>query len=452
MTLAARGAMGAVILAAFGAAAVLTLVMDRAGVIAGLALPVGIAVAVVVLRRPLLGVQLAVLSVPLEVMALKLGGQAGLSPAELLLLLTAGAALVNWALQGRRPSIPPAFAAVAAICLLIALSYTVATDKVIVTKILLMWSAFAVVGVLVTESTEVEIRRTLICIALAGGIVGAIAVSGAGQQTLVGGGEIATNRAQGSFEQPNVLGFFLVMTIPIAAVLSFRTASLWFRIAMWLSLFFAVWGLMLSLSRTSLLGTALAFGILLLWPPFRRLAVVGLGALLVFSFVNAKALEQSHQVSVLAGRLSTLTERNAVRNDPRSAIYATAPKIIEANPWLGVGEGNFSIGSKPYGLHDEKGDPYDHAHDIVLTFGAELGLAGILLVLWLGFEVAQLAWRAIRTRVDPRLGPLGLGLAAAMAGVLLTNLGDYPPRTNVIAATFLIEVGLLVAIARRTRA
>src|SRR4051812_24271460 len=101
MTLAARTALGATVVAAFLAAMALTLVMDRVGVAAGLAVPVAVVVGVVVLRRPVLGIQLAVLAVPLEVLAIKVGGgTAGLSPSEALFLLTAGAALVNWALQG----------------------------------------------------------------------------------------------------------------------------------------------------------------------------------------------------------------------------------------------------------------------------------------------------------------------------------------------------------------
>jgi O-antigen ligase len=451
MTLAGRSLLVAVLLACFAAAAVDTFIMDQLGVAAALAIPLGAIVAVLVAGRPVLGVQLALLAVPLEALSLSLGSTAGLSPVEILLLLTAGAALLRWLWEGRVPSVPPALRVIAAITVLVGLSLTVAVDQVAVTKILLMWSAFTIVGVLVADASESDVRGILFCVALAAGIVGAIAASGVGSQTLVGGGAVATNRAQGGFAQPNVLGFFLSMSIPLAIV-QIADGPVWRRALMGVFLLFGVWGLMLSLSRTSLVGTALGLTLLLLWPSFRRVAVVALGALVLFALFNAKALEQSNQISVLSGRLETLTRANAVQGDPRWQIYRTARQIIGDHPVLGIGAGNFPVVSPRYGLLAPGGLPYQHAHDTLLTFGAELGIVGMLLLVWLAFAVARLCWSAIAARGDPRLGPLGLGLVAAMAAVVITNLGDYPPRTNVIAAAFVIEVGALAALARRRRA
>jgi O-antigen ligase len=448
MTLAGRSLLVAVLLACFAAAAVDTFVMDQLGVAAALAIPLGAIVAVLVAGRPVLGVQLALLAVPLEALSLSLGSTAGLSPVEILLLLTAGAALLRWLWEGRVPSVPPALRVIAAITVLVGLSLTVAVDQVAVTKILLMWSAFAVVGLLVADSSESDVRGVLFCIALAAGIVGAIAASGVGSQTLVGGGAVATNRAQGGFAQPNVLGFFLSMAVPLALV-QVATGPVWRRGVMVLCVAFGVWGLMLSLSRTSLVGTALGLALLLLWPSFRRIAVVALGALVLFALFNAKALQHSNQLSVLSGRLETLTRPNAVQGDPRWEIYRTARQIIGDHQLLGIGAGNFPVVSPRYGLLAPEGLPYQHAHDTLLTFGAELGLLGIVLLLWLAWSVGRLCWQAIAARGNARTGPLGLGLVAAMCGVVVTNLGDYPPRTNVIAALFVIEVGALAALTRR---
>jgi O-antigen ligase len=450
VTLAGRTAfVGALLVACAVLGATQTYALDTLGVAAGLGLPLAVVTAIAVFRDPIVGVILALLAVPLEVFAFSLGA-AGLTGSELLLLLTAGVSVVRWAFAGRIPEVHSALKAVAVLCLLIALGFAVAEDTVIVTKILLMWSAFTIVAIQVSQASPADIRRILIALALAGGVVGAIAVANGGNQSLVAGGQIATNRAQGSFEQPNVLGFFLVMAVPAAVVMAMRGAW-WIRIPMVLCAAAGLAGLMLSLSRTSLVGTILGLSLLCLWPPFRRLALLGLTALLLFSLLNMEALQQSQQVSVVAGRLGTLTRSNAVSDDPRYAIYRTAPEIIVRNPWLGVGAGNFSLASRPYGLYDQDGVPYDHAHNIALTVGAELGLAGLLVLLWIGVSVTRLTVRAIGSRGDPDTGPLGLAVAAAMVGVLMTNLGDYPPRTNVIAATFLVLVGILVALDRRAR-
>jgi putative inorganic carbon (hco3(-)) transporter len=421
--------------------------MERLGVAAGLALPIGAAVAAVVYRSPIAGAQLALLSVPLEFFSLRVGGAFGLSATELLLLLTAACALLRWSLGGARPRVPAPLLALAALCVIVALGYAVAADTLIVTKILLMWSAFVVVGVLVANAEETDVARLLGCIAIAGGISGAVAVAGGSDQSLVAGGLIATGRAQASFAQPNVLGFFLVMAIPIAIVLSVRSRGA-LRVAMALAAFAALCGLMLSLSRTSIVGAALGLAVLLLLPAFRRLALVGIAALAVFALVNLQALEESQQVSVVAERLASLGRSEVVQSDYRAQIYRTTPSIIADHPLLGVGAGNFSVAAKRHALLDQDDLPFDHAHDVPLTIAAELGLPGIAVLMWFAIALALLVRRALAARSDATGGPLLLALAAAMAGVVVISLGDYPPRTNAIAATFIVEVGALAALVR----
>ena len=51
-------------------------------------------------------------------------------------------------------------------------------------------------------------------IGVAGGILGAIAATTSGEQTLVDGGDAATGRAQAGFDHPAVLAFFLVSGVP----------------------------------------------------------------------------------------------------------------------------------------------------------------------------------------------------------------------------------------------
>lgn len=445
MSLAARSAVLAALVACLVAGGAEAVVIDRLGPAAGLAVPVGAAVAAAVLRRPIVGVQLALLAVPLEFFSLRVGGSFSLSATEMLFLLTAVAALLRWAMTAERPAVPAALKALAALCVVTGVGFAVAVDTAIVTKILLMWSAFVVVGVLVANAGERDVTRVIACVAIAGGVAGAIAVAGGTDQRLVAGGLIATNRAQATFAQPNVLGFFLVMAIPAAVVLSARgrpTA----RVVMVATAAAAIWGLMLSLSRTSLVGTGLALGLLLLMPAFRRIALVGMAALALFALVNLQALQESQQLSVVSERLASLGRSQVVRSDYRYDIYRTTPSIIESHPLLGVGAGNYSVAAKQYALLDQNDLPFDHAHDVPLTIAAELGLVGLLAFLWLAVAVARLAARAVRARGDPRRGHLLLGLAATMAGVTVISLGDYPPRTNAIAATFIVLVAALAAL------
>jgi O-antigen ligase len=447
VSLATRSAIVAALFACALAGAVEAVVMQQLGPAAGLALPVGAAVAVAVGRSPVLGVELALLAVPLEFFSLRVGGEAGVSPTEMLMLLTAAAALLRWALTGRAPAVPPPLRALAVLCVLILCGYLVAEDELVVTKILLMWSAFVVVGVLVAAAPPRDIARIMACLALAGGIAGLVAISGGADQSLQEGGLIATGRAQAGFAQPNVLGFFLVLAIPAAVALSLRSRGV-VRAVMAVMAVSGLVGLMLTLSRTSLVGTALGLAVLTLMPPFRRVAAIAIAALAVFVLTNFQTLQESQQVSVVAHRLATLGQSNAVGSDPRLKIYERTPAMIADHPVFGVGAGNFSVAARRYGILDEEHQPYEHAHNVALTFAAELGLPGLAVFVWFAIALARLLLRAIAARGDPDLGPLMLAIAAGMIGMVVTGMGDYPPRTNAIAATFIVLVGALWGLVR----
>jgi O-antigen ligase len=450
VTLPGRTILAAALAACIAAGLLQALVAAELGVVAALALPVAAAVAVAVWQWPIVGVQLALLAVPLEFFSVRMGGAAGLSPTELLMLLTAACASVHWALRGR-PRIPRSLQALAALCVAVAISVVVAEDQAIVGKIVLMWSAFTVVGILVAHAEPADLRRLLACLAIAGGVAGIVAVAGGTDQSLVGGGAVATNRAQASFQQPNVLAFFLVMAIPVAIGLT-AGRSLGGRIFYLALAGGAVWGLMLTLSRTGLIGTAVGLCVLLMWPGFRRMAVVALAALLIFSMVNLDSIAESRQASVVGERLATLGSSQTVERDPRFEIYDGALEMIADHPLAGVGAGNFSLVADRYSIRDHEGAAFDHAHNVLLTVAAELGVLGVLALLWVVVAIARDAWRAVGRRRDPRTGVLGLAVVAAFAAVAIPSLGDYPPRTNAIAATFFVLVGVLAALSRPPQA
>ena len=64
------------------------------------------------------------------------------------------------------------------------------------------------------------------------------------------------------------------------------------------------------------------------------------------ALINGKALAESHQVAVVTSRLGTLAHGNVVQSDPRFKIYRAVPGVFANHPWLGVGEGNFSLVSR----------------------------------------------------------------------------------------------------------
>jgi O-antigen ligase len=446
MSLSARTAVFAAVLGCVLLALIQVAVGERMSPLAGLALPVAMAVVVVIWREPIRGVQLALLSIPMESLHADFGSF-GLSTAVAILLVTAVIGSFRW-VQGRvEPWVPTAFVAMCALIGSALFGFGVAQETLAVAKILVIWVALTIVGVMVANASLIDRRRMLWCLTFAAGITGAIAVSHGAQQEILDGGTLATNRAEATFSQPNVLAFFLVLAIPVAIVLTIE-ARRWARVLAMLAAALAIAGLVLTLSRTGLLGGMLSLCVMLLWQPFRRASLVALAALLAFGLFNLTSIERSPEVTVVGKRLSTLDSSGAVSNDPRSRIYTTAPKMFFNNLPFGVGEGNFEAASARYDLHDPEGYLYEHAHDVPLTIAVELGIPGLIAIAWMWCAIGVLVIKAIKARARPREGPIGLATAASVLAILPSSIGDYPVRTDVIAATFLILIGILAASVR----
>jgi O-antigen ligase len=281
--------------------------------------------------------------------------------------------------------------------------------------------------------------------AIAGAVLAIEALAGHGPQELLQGGAAATNRARGSFTHPNQLAFFLVLAIPPTLMLAAR-GSRALSVAMLACAGLSIAGLLLTLTRGAIIGAVASLLVLLVWAPFRRAAAALLLLALVFTAFNASALRHSRELSLVTTRLETVT-RGEAESNPRIRIWKTTPRIIADHPLLGVGAGNYYVYSIAYGL-SEFGEPYEHAHNVPLTIGAELGVVGLALLLWFFAAVGRAAWRALRdTRA--REFPLALGVTAALTALLVNSMTDYPPGANLIMATIMIEVGVVIALARR---
>lgn len=411
-----------------------------------LLLPIAAAVAAVIVWRPIYGVYAGILCVPLEVLAVSVGSEAGLSPAEAVLLLTAMVAIVHLVTSGA--TVPdPAHLWFAALIGVAFLGLFYAEDTFVVAKIAVMWSAFLVVSLFVASRSFDEIQRVLGCLVLMGGIVGVLAVAGAGDQQLVAGGEIATNRAQGSFAHPNVLAFALILAIPPAFVLALTARQSSYRALSLAAGTAAVAGLALSLSRGGLVGGAVALAVLLAWPRFRRYAFVLLTMLAIFAAFNLSSIQDSTELSLVGARVGTLASEKGLRENPRVNIWTETPGIVIDNPFIGVGEGNYSNASPDYGVRDVGGLPFDHAHNLLLTIVAELGLIGLFLFMAFMFATGRAGARALRDK-EALIYPPALAIVAAMTGLLVTSIGEYPLRTNAIMALILIQLGALIGYGR----
>jgi O-antigen ligase len=437
-------AAGGLAMAAMAAAD--TAIAYKVSPVVALGLPLVVGATIYFFYRPMVGVYAAVLCVPAEALNLSFGSF-GLTPTKAILLLVGGVVLVRFLTVGRLGRPHPAFIAFLLGQLVTILGLLVARDTFVVIKLWVTWSAFLAVAMLVASAEIRQIRIIFYCLSFAGAVLALESIAHGTSQTLVNGGRVATDRAQGSFTHPAQLAFWLLLAISPALVLGMICRPSLRPLVLGAAAL-SIAGLLLTLTRGAVVGFAGSLFVLLFWPPFRRFALVLIALAVVYTAVNFNTIAHSREISVVTTRLSTVSE-GASAGGERLLIWKTTPSIIAAHPLLGVGAGNFYTVSLEYGL-SEDGLPFEHAHDLALTVAAERGLGALALLSWFLAAVAKAGIDALRDRAG-ELYPYALGLCAALFGLFIDSFVDYPPSQDAVMGTLMIEVGALIALERHVR-
>ena len=238
----------------------------------------------------------------------------------------------------------------------------------------------------------------------------------------------APGRAVGNMRQPNHLATLLlwsaVAVIPLVELgaLGRTTAR---RAAALALMALAILGVTLSGSRTGLVGIA----VLALWGALdTRLSRFSRGLLLAAPLLCAlswglTAAWASLQNAQAIGAAARVGEGAASAG--RFAVWSDTLTLIRAQPWLGVGFGEFNFAWTLTPLPDRPGEFFDHTHNLPLQLAAELGLPLTALVLGLLALALWQAWR--RTRAAPAAS--SAALRATFVMVLLMALHsqlEYP--------------------------
>lgn len=432
----------AMVLFAALVAAILAEAMYRLSPTYAAALVVGPIVVGLIAWRPILGIYAALLSIPLESLGTSIASS-NITPAKGLLVVTALAIFPRLALSSdRRLHVTHVWFLVLLGVATAGLVFAPDTHAVLV--ITANAFAYLLISIYVSRMDKPDIERLVVVLVISGGIVGAITIASSGTAVSAAASDAA--RAELGFDSPNVLAFYLLLTLGPALAFIADGTDVRRRVLGAVASPAILAGLVLTQSRTAILGAFLVVFVLLGSSRFRRVVVALSVVLLLVVAFNFGAILRSPELGAVQQRLASIDSLAGVQQDPRVLIWKTTPSIIAAHPLLGVGEGNFPVISPSYGLYAFDLTPIDHAHDIFLTVAAELGLIGLAVFLAFLYVFIRTIWRALRRSRRDEI--LLLGVAAAFTGELLSCLGDYPPRTPAVLATLLIMVGIVVAYER----
>jgi O-antigen ligase len=188
-------------------------------------------------------------------------------------------------------------------------------------------------------------------------------------------------RAVSNMRQPNHLASLMVWACVALAWLGDRRAFGRASIGIWPVLLFGfVFTIVLSASRT---GMWAGVPLLVLWGCFDSRLSLSTRLVLVASllmFIASWLLMDLWASSGHAFGAQTRLDQEGAGSDTRWAILANAWSLVKANPWTGVGWGEFNLAWTMTPFPTRPVAFFDHTHNILMQFAVELGLPLTLLI------------------------------------------------------------------------
>ena len=248
----------------------------------------------------------------------------------------------------------------------------------------------------------------------------------------------------------NFLGEYLAFAIPLCLGLSLSSEPPRGRQLYGLAALFLFSGLLLTRAKGAALGSLFSLALFAalvcrrkggeVKKDLRRLLPFAILALAIAGFLGFAFFSQFAGPGGFRGILERYATSQAVYFKWRLVFYGDSLRMALDNSLLGVGIGNFQSVYPLYRTMPESLDPgqfiLDHAHNDYLEFWAELGLGGLLALLWL-------LWAFFKKALDPQNDSvLSSGYAASVGALAVNSLFAFGLYNPAPFAAFWISMAL----------
>lgn len=339
---------------------------------------------------------------------------------RLLVLILAVLLLVGWSLQRaitwrRTPLDWPliAFLGSAALSSVFAVNQMVAIfgtyDRwegllTIATYALLFWLAVQFI------SGEADARGLTWSVLLSGYIVAVAAVlqSGFG---LLGGGYFrfagGAIRADVTLANPDFLGIFLAMLLPVALAKLINQRPLYTRILAANLVIVLTLALLLTYTRSAWIGALIGTVVVLslrrgrfhVWSALAFAAALLIGiAILAGARAAETGTNQASVVDNIYARVVSIADLSAGTESRRLQIWRDTIPLIASRPILGYGPDTFGLVFPKFETANQQGTLWDKAHEEVLGTAATQGIVGVLAYAWIMVAFIRAFWVGRRRR------------------------------------------------------
>ncbi len=184
-----------------------------------------------------------------------------------------------------------------------------------------------------------------------------------------------------------------------------------------------------SQTRSAELGACVGAAIILLLLKRPRILLSLAALVVIIFFVSPAGIQQRLRAS---WNLADDNTRNRIE------LAGTAVRLIQAHPWIGVGQRVSTEAPRYRGTREFPDWMYIHMHNNFLQIAAERGIPGLALWLWF---MGQLGWQAFKVlRASGGKGEAGFAAAAALGGLLAllaAGMFEYNFGDSEVLITFL---------------
>jgi O-antigen ligase len=217
-------------------------------------------------------------------------------------------------------------------------------------------------------------------------------------------------RLGGTIGSPNSAAAFLAMLLPLAAAMLVAPVSRAVRRLCIVTLPIGIMALILTEARAG--WVALTVSILVLGFVAIRRGLLPIR--LAIAIILVIALAAAPFWGTIVHRASGNDNGSAAS---RLSMATLAMHMIRDHPFLGVGANNYAVNIPNYAGPQFDGTFIYTVHDKYLLVWSEAGIVALIAFAWFMCSTVARGWRAARS-ADPMIGPLALGLTAAIVGQL----------------------------------
>lgn len=247
-------------------------------------------------------------------------------------------------------------------------------------------------------------------------------------------------RVYSTLENPNVLGEYFLLVIPLACGMLF-CADNWKKRLLWLAAC-GVMGvcLILTYSRGCYLGLLAAAAVFLVLLD-RRFLVLGLIAIALCPFYLPESV---------ISRFTSIGDLNDTSTSYRVSIWLGTLAMLKDYWFCGIGPGAdaFNVVYPSY-AHISITAP--HSHNLYLQIMCDSGICGIGIFLVLLVAYYRMMFTAIRHEADRNARILQIAAVSAVTGFLVQSMTDYTFYNYRVMLLFWMLLGLSVLFTRMGR-